>query len=314
MTDIYAAGAVAAFTIDVLVYPLDTIKTRYQSQDYIKHDATHPLRKPLALRGLYQGIGSVVLATVPAAGLFFSTYENTKTLFSQAMPSAPTPLIHAAASATAEMAACLVIAPAEVIKQNAQMLNASNKPSSSSSPSSTSIQAFRMLGTGRGSATRLFTGYTALVARNLPFTALQFPMFEHLRARLWESRGGDEPSREQQLLETGVISGASAGSAGALAAYITTPSDVVKTRMMLSAGERRGDDGAHGSQGKKAKLSAWTVTQLVYRERGIRGFFRGGLFRAGWTALGSGLYLGTYDVAKLWLNRRRANKSDSAGL
>ncbi|VUC34888.1 unnamed protein product [Clonostachys rosea] len=311
MTDIYTAGAVAAFTIDVLVYPLDTIKTRYQSQDYIKQDASHPLRKPLALRGLYQGIGSVVLATVPAAGIFFSTYENTKTLFSEAMPSAPTPLIHASASATAEMASCLVIAPAEVIKQNAQMINASNKQSSSS----TSIQAFRMLGTGRGSMRRLFTGYTALVARNLPFTALQFPMFEHLRARLWASRGGDEsgtPSREQQLLETGVISGASAGSAGAVAAYITTPSDVVKTRMMLSAGERRADDGAHSSQGK-SKLGAWTVTQLVYKERGIRGFFRGGLFRAGWTALGSGLYLGTYDVAKLWLNRRRARRDD-AGL
>ncbi|CAG9944924.1 unnamed protein product [Clonostachys rosea f. rosea IK726] len=309
MTDIYAAGALAALTIDALVYPLDTIKTRYQSQDYIKHDASHPLRKPLALRGLYQGIGSVVLATVPAAGLFFSTYENTKILFSQAAPSAPTPLIHAAASATAEMASCLVIAPAEVIKQNAQMLNASNKPTSSSS---TSIQAFRMLGTGRGSARRLFTGYTALVARNLPFTALQFPMFEHLRARLWASRGGDGTSRrEQQLLETGVVSGASAGSAGAVAAYITTPSDVVKTRMMLSAGERRGDDSL---QGKKTKLGAWAVTRLVYKERGIRGFFRGGLFRAGWTALGSGLYLGTYDVAKLWLNRRRASKSGSAGL
>ncbi|CAG9990197.1 unnamed protein product [Clonostachys byssicola] len=311
MTDIYAAGALAALTIDALVYPLDTIKTRYQSQDYIKQDASHPLRKPLALRGLYQGIGSVVLATVPAAGLFFSTYENTKTLFSQAAPSAPTPLIHAAASATAEMASCLVIAPAEVIKQNAQMLNASNKPSSSSS---TSIQAFRMLGKGKGSARRLFTGYTALVARNLPFTALQFPMFEHLRARLWASRGGDKQTsrKEQQLLETGMISGASAGSAGAVAAYITTPSDVVKTRMMLSAGERRGDDSLQGE--KKAKLGAWAVTRLVYKERGIRGFFRGGLFRAGWTALGSGLYLGTYDVAKLWLNRRRVSKSDSAGL
>lgn len=60
------AGAVAAFTIDLLVYPLDTIKTRYQSQDYIKADPKSAAHKPLALRGLYQGIGSVILATVPA--------------------------------------------------------------------------------------------------------------------------------------------------------------------------------------------------------------------------------------------------------
>lgn len=56
----------AAFTIDLLVYPLDTIKTRYQSQDYIKVDASSPLKKPFAPRGLYQGVGSVILATVPA--------------------------------------------------------------------------------------------------------------------------------------------------------------------------------------------------------------------------------------------------------
>lgn len=60
------AGAVAAFTIDLLVYPLDTLKTRYQSQDYIKTDARNYLNKPFALRGLYQGIGSVILATLPA--------------------------------------------------------------------------------------------------------------------------------------------------------------------------------------------------------------------------------------------------------
>jgi hypothetical protein len=60
------AGAVAAFTIDLLVYPLDTLKTRYQSQDYIKTGAKGHANNPFALRGLYQGIGSVVLATVPA--------------------------------------------------------------------------------------------------------------------------------------------------------------------------------------------------------------------------------------------------------
>ncbi len=65
-TDPSQAGAVAAFTVDVLVYPLDTLKTRYQSQDYIKTYAPGSSNKALAIRGLYQGIGSVVLATLPA--------------------------------------------------------------------------------------------------------------------------------------------------------------------------------------------------------------------------------------------------------
>lgn len=309
----------AAFTIDLLVYPLDTLKTRYQSQDYVKVDASSPLKKPLALRGLYQGVGSVILATVPAAGIFFSTYENTKVFFGRTL-SAPDPVIHSSASAVAEMASCLVLAPAEVVKSNAQMLASKTQTTSSSSTGrhSTSIEAFRMLarspnaGNGAGATKmvvrRLFTGYTALVARNLPFTVLQFPAFEYLRSKLWERRHGDMTNTDRAsrgLLETGLVSGVSAGTAGALAAYITTPSDVVKVRMMLFASGQE-------EKIKRSGRGAWATTRRVYAERGVRGFFRGGVFRAAWTALGSGLYLGTYETAKLWLTRGKEKPEDDA--
>ncbi|OAQ67921.1 mitochondrial S-adenosylmethionine transporter [Pochonia chlamydosporia 170] len=295
--EIYAAGAVAAFTVDVLAYPLDTLKTRYQSQDYISTYGKST-QKALALRGLYQGIGSVVLATLPAAGLFFSTYEKAKSVIGT-LPLHQS-LVHSSASATAELASCLVLAPAEVVKQNAQML----REDATQSRASTSLQAWRQLA-AKDAPRRLFTGYTALVARNLPFTALQFPIFEHLRSWAWERRlrkrgQGQGQGQEKGILETGLIAGGSAGSAGAVAAWITTPSDVVKTRMMLTAGE--------GSE-MSGKMTSWAVTRLIYKERGLVGFFRGGLFRAGWTALGSSLYLGTYDAAKLWL-RRRKNEAD----
>jgi hypothetical protein len=67
----------AAFTVDVLVYPLDTIKTRYQSQDYVKTYASSSKTTPFALRGLYQGIGSVVLATLPAGKDSSYLYRDT---------------------------------------------------------------------------------------------------------------------------------------------------------------------------------------------------------------------------------------------
>ena len=63
------AGALAAFTVDLLVYPLDTIKTRFQSQDYANaYTPSAKGKKPpaFALRGLYQGVGSVIIATLPA--------------------------------------------------------------------------------------------------------------------------------------------------------------------------------------------------------------------------------------------------------
>ncbi|KAI9167545.1 S-adenosylmethionine mitochondrial carrier protein [Paramyrothecium foliicola] len=294
------AGAVAAFTVDVLVYPLDTLKTRYQSQDYLKVYASGSANKPFALRGLYQGIGSVVLATLPAAGVFFSTYESTKKLFSRTLP-IPEPLVHSSASAVAEMASCLILAPAEVIKQNAQMLR--EEPGSKHIQGSSSLRAFRQLA-GDGARQRLFSGYTALVARNLPFTALQFPAFEYVRSRLSASNRAAD-GRPSSLLQVWMNSGISAGSAGAFAAVATTPSDVVKTRMMLTAGN---NEHGHGSSPAVARKGAWAVTQDVWRERGFKGFFRGGLFRSAWTALASGLYLGTYDVAKVWLERRKDRK------
>lgn len=269
----------------------------------------------------------------------------------------PAPVIHSLASGTAELASCLVLTPAEVIKQNAQMLRRSRASGGSASSggwkNSTSVQALRMIsgpgggkgGGGGGAAHRLLTGYTALVARNLPFTALQFPIFEAARRRLWErrdhrasstfaeDRGGERKVERgavaRGLLETGWVNGVSAAASGAVAAVVTTPMDVVKTRMMLFAeeeraarGERRGREAAshageavrqqqqqqqQEAQGRggggpgRQKMGGVQVARLVYRERGVQGLFRGGLLRAGWTAVGSGLYLGTYEVAKVWL-------------
>ena len=66
--DTAQAGAFAAFTVDVLVYPLDTIKTRIQAPDYHRlytNASTKQINRAL-FRGLYQGIGSVVIATLPS--------------------------------------------------------------------------------------------------------------------------------------------------------------------------------------------------------------------------------------------------------
>ncbi|KAF6843114.1 hypothetical protein CMUS01_02394 [Colletotrichum musicola] len=306
MYEIYAAGAAAAFTVDCLVYPLDTLKTRYQSQDFVKTYASSGSKVPL-FRGLYQGIGSVVLATLPAAGIFFATYESMKKTISNTVD-VPQPFVHASASAIAEMGSCLVLAPAEVIKQNAQMLRRQGD-TANFSKRSTSLEALRQV-TGTGAQKRLFSGYTALVARNLPFTALQFPIFEHVRKTAWaaRSRGPGAGAEEQGLIETAMVTGGSAGAAGALASWITTPSDVVKTRMMLSAGEGGPET---SSRPRKGSLE---VAGDVYRQNGVRGLFRGGLLRSVWTAVGSGLYLGTYEMSKVWLTRGKDESEVVAGL
>ena len=224
-----------------------------------------------------------------------------------------------------------MLTPAEVVKQNAQMIR--RQQGLSSSPSggggggprgSTSLEALRQLaaGTGGGTGRRLLSGYTALVARNLPFTAIQFPMFEALRARLWQSRKASGPDngggRRGGLLETGAVTGVSAGLAGSFAAVVTTPMDVVKTRMMLyspsaSSGATSGNGSGDATRGDRPRpRGGLAVARQVIVENGIVGLFRGSIIRAVWTAVGSGLYLGMYEVSRIWLTRRREGDDGAA--
>ncbi|KAF2717582.1 mitochondrial carrier protein [Polychaeton citri CBS 116435] len=251
--DIWIAGAFAAFTVDLLVYPLDTIKTRLQSPDYKRlytNGADKSVNRAL-FRGVYQGLGSVVIATLPSSGAFFTTYEGVKFALSNHVPSVsgtpllPTPLIHSMASATGELVSCAILTPAEVIKQNAQMVDNSSSDKPKVNATVQTLKRFR------SNPLALWRGYTALAGRNLPFTALQFPMFERLREGV-KSYRDERGIRTNTLLEGGVITAASAGTAGSVAAVVTTPVDVVKTRIMLAAAEGAAEDAEQTSRTRPA--------------------------------------------------------------
>lgn len=237
------------------------------------------------------------------AGVFFSVYESSKAVLADVLPSGvPQPISHSLASGAAELSSCLILTPAEVIKQHAQMLR---KESGGQARGSTSLRALAMLMNAPGGATRrLWSGYAALAGRNLPFTALQFPLFEAVRARVWKSvdqegtrkrAGGVESG--QRVLQTVAVNGLSAAASGSVASFVTTPADVVKTRTMLL-----GDEGKQSGASKRGGAT-FKVAMQVYREKGVPGLFRGCLLRAVWTALASGLYLGTYEGAKVWLRK-----------
>jgi solute carrier family 25 S-adenosylmethionine transporter 26 len=335
------------------VYPLDTLKTRIQSPDYQKlyYDAAkNAINRKELFRGLYQGVGSVILITIPScksldsivghnsdietAGAFFTTYEAAKTLLSTAnttlsrssSPAVPQPLVHSAASAVAELVSCFIFTPAEVLKQNAQMLR---KPAeSSASKGSTTIESSGTLQALKHFKRpfQLWRGYTTLAARNLPFTAMQFPMFEHLKASITEHRKKNG-SYKGGVIETAAITAVSAGSAGSVAAWITTPVDVVKTWIMLSAaGDNQDSEAKKGAEKSRSKgqivgelaskkgvskKSSLVVAHEVLNESGIKGLFRGATLRAAWTALGSGLYLAMYESGRVYLEGGHENPNES---
>ena len=230
---------------------------------------------------------------------------------------------------------CFILTPAEVLKQNAQVVRREKASSPSSSvPKAQNVvkpvQIFDNNATKlafnkfRSNPRALWTGYTALAARNLPFTALQFPMFEHLKASILatrkkrrKSQNLDDQEQKESLLARGTITAISAGSAGSISALITTPIDVVKTRIMLGAGDSNQNPASSSTSQSRAQASSLNakkngliVGREVYMKEGLRGLFRGGALRAAWTALGSGLYLGVYESGRSWLEEGRMQRGD----
>mmetsp|Transcript_380 Transcript_380/g.589 ORF Transcript_380/g.589 Transcript_380/m.589 type:complete len:96 (-) Transcript_380:2217-2504(-) len=64
------AGGMAGTTVDLALFPIDTLKTRLQSpQGFVAAGG---------FRGVYRGIMAAAAGSSPGAALFFGTYETMK--------------------------------------------------------------------------------------------------------------------------------------------------------------------------------------------------------------------------------------------
>lgn len=72
----------------------------------------------------------------------------------------------------------------------------------------------------------LYRGFLSTVAREIPFCCIQFPLYEYFK-RVYACHYG-RPAEPYQAALCGSV-------AGGIAAAITTPLDVCKTRIMLSS-------------------------------------------------------------------------------
>lgn len=124
----------------------------------------------------------------------------------------------------------LVRVPVEVLKQRRQALLANSYP------------------VALGIRT-LYRGYGSTILRDVPFGFLQMPLWEYLKL-CWKRRKGRDCTP---------FEGATCGALSVtVSAAVTTPLDVIKTRIML----------AHASQ---KKVYILTTMKQVYREKGLGG-------------------------------------------
>jgi len=173
-----------------------------------------------------------------------------------------------AAASLGEIAACAVRVPTEVVKQRAQALQ-----HSSSLRALTAILSLRSsLGT-TGIFRELYRGWTATILREVPFTVIQFPLWESMKEYRRRTTGHSTISATESALFGSV--------AGAVAAGVTTPLDVLKTRMMLARDRTR----------------MVVLAGEIVRESGVGAFFRGIGPRVVWISAGGAVFLGSYQWA-----------------
>uniref|UniRef100_A0A8C8WEA0 Mitochondrial S-adenosylmethionine carrier protein n=2 Tax=Panthera leo TaxID=9689 RepID=A0A8C8WEA0_PANLE len=252
------AGGIAGVSVDLILYPLDTIKTRLQSPQ--------GFNKAGGFRGIYAGVPSAAIGSFPNAAAFFITYEYVKWFLHTDSSSYLMPVKHMLAASAGEVVACLIRVPSEVVKQRAQV-----------SSSSRTFQIFSNVLYQEG-IRGLYRGYTSTVLREIPFSLVQFPLWESLKA-LWSWRQDHVVDCWQSA-----VCGAFAGG---FAAVVTTPLDVAKTRIMLA---KVGSSTASGNV-----LSA---LHGVWRTQGLAGLFAGVFPRTAAISLGGFIFLGAYDQTR----------------
>lgn len=180
------------------------------------------------------------------------------------------------AASAGEVAACAVRVPTEVVKQRAQAVQ---HPSSMAALRYILAQR-SVIGVG-GLWKELYRGWSVTVMREVPFTVIQFPLWEGMKQWRRSNTGKEGIS----AVESGIF-----GSiAGAVAAGVTTPLDVLKTRMMLA----------------RERQAMMLLLAQIMKESGPRAFFAGMGPRVLWISAGGAIFLGSYQWAYNSLERAR---------
>lgn len=121
----------------------------------------------------------------------------------------------------------------------------------------------------------LYKGAKACLLRDVPFSAIYFPAYAHVKAQFADESGYNHPLT---LLAAGAI-------AGIPAASLVTPADVIKTRLQVVA-----------RSGQTTYSGVIDATRKIYAEEGARAFWKGATARVFRSSPQFGVTLATYEV------------------
>ncbi|XP_074589383.1 uncharacterized protein LOC141845222 [Curcuma longa] len=281
------AGSVAGLVEHTAMFPVDTLKTRMQTgsppcQPLLSLRQT--LRTILAAegtRGLYRGVGAMSLGAGPAHAVYFSVYELSKKSLSSGNPN--NPVVHAASGVLATIASDAVFTPMDTVKQRLQL---------KSSPYKGFVDCVARVLREEG-IRAFFASYKTTVLMNAPYTAVHFATYEAAKRGLM---GISPASVDDERLVVHATAGA---AAGALAAAVTTPLDVVKTQLQCQ--------GVCGCD-RFSSSSTSEVIHAIVRRDGYMGLLRGWKPRMLFHAPAAAICWTTYEAAKSFFHNLNDQK------
>jgi hypothetical protein len=223
----FLAGAVASGVSAAAVYPVDLVKTRMQNERRARLADGAVARPRTGLQlfaamvrsegplALYSGLLPQLLGQVPEKALRLFLVERVRALFrddDDAPVGRPSLVAELTAGLVAGANQVLITNPAEIVKVRLQL-----QGGEADGARQTTAGVLRELGL-RG----MYRGASACFLRDVPFSGIYFPAFAALK-EMFRGPGGGSLSAVELF--------ASATVAGAVAAGLTTPADVIKTRM-----------------------------------------------------------------------------------
>lgn len=196
--------------------------------------------------GFFRGIQSVFLGAGPAHALYFATYEFFKTKLVDETSS----LRHLGSGISGACATVMSDAfmnPFDVVKQRMQISSAAE----SRGIFQTALKVLKTEGVGA-----FYVSYGTTLLLNIPFHAIQFPVYE--AASKWLN-----PDKRYDPI-VHMLSGAISGST---AAALTTPLDCIKTLLQTK--------GVSSDAAVRSASGMVAGAKVLFATRGIAGFYRG---------------------------------------
>lgn len=272
------AGSCAGVMEHVVMYPLDTIKTRMQVCG--KFGAWTTLKIIVRERGVVGLMrGSVVIGVgcIPAHVGLFGTYEFARTRLLDTRLHQP--FQTACCGALASTIHDAIMTPADVVKQRLQL-------GCHTGAVDCAVSVWR-----REGLVAFYRSLPTTLMMNIPYNGMLIAANESLK-RFLSLKNYDEGATFADAPWYFV----SAGSSGAFAAAMTLPLDVVKTRLQTQPG------GDAIGRGRPRYSGIVSTMGAIHADEGWRGFYRGLGPRVALAMPAAAVCWGTYETVRMSLS------------